>query len=339
MSHRPFRDTLAIELLPDIPPAADALDPGFAAEQPTHGPTMPQAVVDAAPALATRARSRIVPVLAVAATLSVLAAGLPLVDGVQPVAAVAAASPPTAVAATMAPAGASVPAVTEVSGATGRSSHRFAARRDDAGMPDVPPATDGLRITPSQATFNPLLVRAFDALNADRLTAAEADYMSVLASEPHNTDALQGMAAVALRRGRTAEAEAMFRRAVEADPMNAVAQAGLLGVQPPEHSEDAESQLKQLIAAQPDEPNLRFALGNVFAAGERWQEAHQEYFHAHTGDPQQPDYLFNLAVSLDRLHQHQLAADYYAGALAAAAHRPAQFEQSLAAARLAELAE
>jgi tetratricopeptide (TPR) repeat protein len=331
--HR-FADTPTIDFLPELPPATDMPDLEFA-EQPNPGPITPRPVIDAPPALATRKRSRIVPVMALAAALSVLVAGLS-VEGVQP-AAVAAVSTATT-AATGVPASAKAPEVAE-SGAPWHPQHQVDARRDDLGMPGIPATTDSLRITPSQASFNPLLVRAFDALHADQLAAAEADYVSVLVAEPHNTDALQGMAAVALRRGQTAQAEAMFRRAVEADPTNAVAQAGLVGVQEPEHAGDAEHHLKGLIAAQPDEHRLRFALGNVFATSERWQEAQQEYFHAHAGDPLQPDYLFNLAVSLDRLHQHPLAADYYAAALTAAARRPAQFEQSLASARLAELAE
>lgn len=317
--------------------------PASAAETaPVAGPVAPstptavssRALSDASPAAATPTRRRMLLALTVTAALAVLAVDLPVAEDMPPV------TPPSAPAATdtagIAPAVMSNRAAPKASDAPLHRRQRLDAGGD---APGTPPAADSLRLVPSQATPNPLLVRAFDALHADRLAAAEVDYASVLAVEPHNTDALLGMAAIALRRGRTAAAETMFRRAIEADPMNVVAQAGLLGAQAPAHAADVESQLKGFIAAQPDEHPLRFALGNVFAASERWQEAQQEYFHAHAGDPQQPDYLFNLAVSLDRLHQHQLAADYYAAALAAAARRPAQFEPALASTRRAELTE
>lgn len=336
MNRHRFSDTQIIELLLDPIPAATARGAEFAERQ-TPERAMPRPPMDPPTARKTRAR-RVLYVTVITAALSVLAASLPVAVVTQP-AASAATVAPVAVAASGAPTVASMPAPPGMNSATWPLQRRFDVRRDDPSMPGTQPATDSLRIIPTQASFNPTLVRAFEALHDDQLAAAEADYASVLTMEPHNTDALQGMAAVALRRGQTAKAEAMFRLAVEADPMNAAAQAGLVALQPPEQAPDAESRLKGLIAAQPEEHRLRFALGNVLAARERWQEAQQEYFHAHAGDPQQPDYLFNLAVSLDRLHQRQLAADYYAAALAAAALRPAQFEHALASARLGELAE
>lgn len=328
------QDVQAVIEWPPASPAEDAPVAGLVA------PSTPTAVSsrargDVSPAAATPTRRRMLFALTVTAALAVLAVDLPVAEDMPPV------TPPSSAPAAPGTAGIASAVVSDRAAPKASDAPLHRRQQLDAGgdAPGTPPAADSLRLVPSQATPNPLLVRAFDALHADQLAAAEVDYASVLAVEPHNTDALLGMAAIALRRGRTAAAETMFRRAIEADPMNVVAQAGLLGAQPLAHAADVESQLKGFIAAQPDEHPLRFALGNVFAASERWQEAQQEYFHAHAGDPQQPDYLFNLAVSLDRLHQHQLAADYYAAALAAAARRPAQFEPALASTRRAELTE
>jgi uncharacterized protein HemY len=92
-----------------------------------------------------------------------------------------------------------------------------------------------------------------------------------------------------------------------------------------------------MIAEQPDEPALHFALANVYAASARWREAQQSFFSAYIGDPEQPDYLFNLAVSLDHLHQGKLAREFYEKAAAAAARRPAAFSPARIAERLREL--
>lgn len=206
------------------------------------------------------------------------------------------------------------------------------AARATAPDPSAP-----IRITASRARINPALVRAFEALDGGNLDAAEAEYAAVLKSEPKNPDALQGMAAVALRQGRHEIAEEHYLRAIEADPKNAVAQAGLVGLRGQVDPTAAESRIKNLIAAQPDQPFLQFALGNLHAAAGRWNEAQQAFFKAHTGDPAHPDYLFNLAVSLDHLRQPRLAAQFYQQALAAAGTRPAGFDKAQAEARLREL--
>ena len=159
----------------------------------------------------------------------------------------------------------------------------------------------------------------------------------MLNSEPKNPDALHGMAAVALRQRQYDRAEEFYLRAIEADPKDAIAQAGLFGLRGQGDPVNAESRLKTLIAAQPDQHFLHFALGNIYAAAGRWNEAQTAFFKAYTGDPEHPDYLFNLAISLDHLRQSKLAAQYYNQALAAAGNRPASFDKAQAATRLREL--
>jgi uncharacterized protein HemY len=98
-----------------------------------------------------------------------------------------------------------------------------------------------------------------------------------------------------------------------------------------------ESRMKSLLAAQGELPVVNFALGNLYARQQRWSDAQQAYFKAVTADANNPDYLFNLAVSLDQLHQAKLAADYYGQALSAADGRAAAFDRALAARRMREL--
>jgi tetratricopeptide (TPR) repeat protein len=71
---------------------------------------------------------------------------------------------------------------------------------------------------------------------------------------------------------------------------------------------------------------LYFVLGNTMAAQGRWSEAEQAYAGALRGDESNPDYSFNLAVSLEWLHKPVLALQYYRRAAALAGSRPARFE-------------
>ncbi len=203
--------------------------------------------------------------------------------------------------------------------------------------PGAAAAYSPIRITTSRPTLNPTLAEAYDAFQAGNLPKARADYERVLQTDPRNADALHGAAAIALREGRGADAQSYYLRLLDADPQDAVAHAGLLGLNSQGDPVGGETRLKTLLAAQPDAPALHFALGNLHARQGRWNEAQQAYFNAVTGDGDNPDYLFNLAVSLDQLHQAKLAAQYYRQALTAAAARPAAFDQARVAGRLRDL--
>lgn len=200
--------------------------------------------------------------------------------------------------------------------------------------------TAPIRISSGQAKVNPTAIEGYEAFQAGNLAGARAAYERLLTTEPWNRDALHGLAAIAQREARTSDAEVLYMRLLEADPRDAQAQAGLFGIRAQRGQGDpvaAESRLKSLLAGQPESAPLHFALGNLYARQNRWSEAQQAYFQALAGDAGNPDTLFNLAVSLDQLHQAKLAAQYYGQALAAAEHRPAAFDRSQVAARLNEL--
>ncbi len=205
--------------------------------------------------------------------------------------------------------------------------------------PDAGPAQAPIRFARSADRPAPSSVAAegYAALQAGNLAAARAAYERSLRAEPRNIDAMLGLAAIALREGRAEDAETGYLRILEVDPRNAEAHAALAGLRGGSDPVRAESQIKSLLALQPDMPALHFALGNLYARQHRWSEAQQAYFRATTADGDNPDYLFNLAVSLDQLHQPRLAADYYRRALKAAETRQAAFDRAMATHRLGEL--
>lgn len=194
-----------------------------------------------------------------------------------------------------------------------------------------------IRLSASRVSLNPALARGYEAYMAGNLTDAQNEYLQVLKSEAANLDALHGMAAISLRQGRASAAEEYYLRAIEADPRDALAHAGLIGLKGKIDPLQAESRLKTLLATQPDLPYLNFALGNLYAGQNRWDEAQSAYFKAYSGDPENPDTLFNLGVSLDRLHQPKLALRYYSLALTAAENHPSSFDKAQLNTRLREL--
>lgn len=210
-----------------------------------------------------------------------------------------------------------------------------------AAAPPVPVPAEplpSLRITTSKLRVDPNVARGYELLNDGRLAEARQEYEQVLRREPRNIDALLGAAAIHAADGRIDEAEACYMRVVEADPRNPQAQAALLGLRGKADPVQTESRLKTLLAAQPRQPFLHFSLGNLYARQQRWHEAQQAYFEAHSGDPDNADYLFNLAVSLDQLRQVRLAVQYYNRALEASGRGGhAGIDKAAVAARLREL--
>lgn len=214
-----------------------------------------------------------------------------------------------------------------------------ASRRPRVGDPvENPPAAPRFQRAGSLPEIDGDLLDADARLAAQDLEGAREAYARIVHRNPRDIAGLLGLAAIASFLGRGDEAAALRRRAFEADPSDPATQAALLdtGASDAEPA-SAESRLKSLLARQPAPP-LEFALGNLLARQRRWAEAQQAYFRAVAGDPDHPDYLFNLAVSLEHLRQPRIAASHYRQALAAATSRAAAFDPKLAERRASELA-
>jgi tetratricopeptide (TPR) repeat protein len=185
---------------------------------------------------------------------------------------------------------------------------------------------------------HPKVESAYAAYLSGNLAAARADYQEALRDEASNRDALLGLAALDVRAERYEPAEAVYLRLLAADPNDAHAQAGLLALRASRLDPLAtESRVRNLLAADPGANVLHFTLGNQLAQQSRWAEAQQEYFKAFAAEPDNADFAFNLAVSLDHLRQSKLALDYYHRAIALAEKRAASFDLAAARVRAAKL--
>ena len=178
------------------------------------------------------------------------------------------------------------------------------------GVPDSP-----VRLSRKPTRVNQTLEYAYASFQSGNLDQAKLGYEQVLRNDAKNTDALLGLATIAARQGQTERAQEFYLLALESDPNDATAQAGLINLRGQTNPGLSESRLKTLLASQPDSSALHFALGNLYAHQARWSEAQQAYFRAYSTEPDSADIIFNLAVSLDHLHQNKLAAEYYQRAL------------------------
>lgn len=190
-----------------------------------------------------------------------------------------------------------------------------------------------VRVTKAPLKVNPAILRGFDAFNRGDLALAQLEYERAQKADPRNTDVLHGLAAIAMRQGHLDQAELLYRQITEADPQDTVAMAALINARGQIDPGTAESRLKNLSAAQPELAAPHFSLGNLYARHGRWADAQQAYFRAYTAEPDNPDILYNLAISLEHLRQNKLAAQYYGQAIAAAQGKPAGFDKAQAAAR------
>ena len=173
------------------------------------------------------------------------------------------------------------------------------------------PATT-VRIEQHGNPMDLILKDAYDAYQTGMDERAQTLYLQALKLDSRNIDTLLGLAAIAQRRGADSIAVQYYSQVLELDPRDPVANAGLSALTTGENSE---SRLKLLLIEQPDSSALHFALGNRYVEQGRWPEAQQSYFNAYKLSPNNAELAFNLAVSLDKLGQKAVAAQYYQRAL------------------------
>ena len=182
-----------------------------------------------------------------------------------------------------------------------------------------------------------MLREAYDAFKAGNDTLALQRYNQVLQIDPANRNALLARAAINVHNGNSAAAIKDYQDLLLANPKDSLAMASLLAVANVSPVE-TETQLKLMIRDEPDSPHLNFALANAYAAQKRWQEAQGHYFTALQNNPNDPNYAYNLAVSLEHISQPQAAVSYYRRALENYNKGLATFSRDAVGRRLEKLA-
>jgi len=269
------------------------------------------------------------------------------IPGLPPAGAAALAGPGSAASAgaatptpAAAPAAAARPAIAPPAGSAKPAARAPALRPPRPASPAPRPAAEGDALATSRPVMqiDPRVESAYGAYQEGKLEIAREGYQAALRDEPASRDALLGLAAVEMRSQRYEAAEAHYRRLLQANPRDPHAQAGMLALRSEQLDPVlAESRVKSLLASDPEATVLYFTLGNQYAQQERWAEAQQAYFKALAADPENADFAYNLAVSLDHLRQPKLALEHYRRALALAQHRSASFDAEAARRRVQDL--
>lgn len=181
------------------------------------------------------------------------------------------------------------------------------------------------------------LKEGYLALSEGRMDQAEQNYLAALAQRPHEKDALLGLAVIAQRKKQTERAAELYRQVLREDLGNAAAAAGLVSLSMQADPVAAESQVRELLDLKPSAPEFHYALGSVLARQLRWGEAQQAFFRAYNLTPDNALYAYNLAVSLDRLHQPAAALPYYEQAAKLAKPGDPTLDQDAIGRRIQEL--
>lgn len=220
-------------------------------------------------------------------------------------------------------------------GAAGKPSQGSAAKHN-AATAAANPAGPSLVVNPAKSTS--LMDSAYAAYQAGQLGEATQLYREVLKADPTQRDAWLGLAVIAHASKQREPAMDAYKQVLRLDPQNATALAGVSSLMSRNAGEpQQESRLRELLARSPQEADLNHALGLVLSGEQRWSEAQPLFFKAHALAPQEPQFAYNLAVTLDHLRKSSLAAQYYETALGLAQGKVSGFDESSARSRLAAL--
>ena len=182
-----------------------------------------------------------------------------------------------------------------------------------------------------------LLNDAWKSYNAGEYKNASTAYDKVLAREPDNRDALLGKAAIAVKQGQLSLARNTYQKLLRLDPNDSLAVSSLMNISRQNLSEMSESKLKLLLRQKPDDAYLNFALANTNAQQSRWPAAQKYYFNAWQAEPDNADFAFNLAVSLEQIGKADQAAIFYKKSIELAASSNFSFPIATARQRLSSL--
>ncbi len=178
------------------------------------------------------------------------------------------------------------------------------------------------------------LLKAYQAYSRGDLATAKTLYEKILTRLPRNRDAMLGLAAIALNAGNTGHARQYYQQILALNPVDPAARTALLDLNGVDTLHRDASQIKHWLQTNNEDAAMQFVLGNRYAQAEQWSKAQQAYFQAHKNSPDNADYAFNLAVSLEQLNKSTLAIKYYRIAQQNAVQQKSNFSHEILQQRL-----
>jgi tetratricopeptide (TPR) repeat protein len=183
------------------------------------------------------------------------------------------------------------------------------------------------------SAVDPDVMRGYKALQQNQFSQAREAYSQALARNATQRDALLGIAYAHQALGDSAQAISTLRRLIELYPRDADGLSALYLIAGGDPQSE-ESRFKQLLERSERPAALHYALGVLYFDQSRFGEAERAFDRAFSMDPEQADYAYNLALSLDRLGRLREAARQYVVALNLANQTSAVFSRDVARARL-----
>jgi tetratricopeptide (TPR) repeat protein len=177
------------------------------------------------------------------------------------------------------------------------------------------------------------ILRGYKALEQNQFTQAREAYSQALANNPTQRDALLGIAYAHQALGNAEQAVATLRRLVELYPRDSDGMSALYLISGGDPLSE-ETRFKQLLERSEYPSAVYYTLGVIYYEQSRFGEAERSFSRATALSPNQPDYAFNLALSLDQLGRARDAARQYVAALNLSNQTNAVFSRDLARARL-----
>jgi len=165
--------------------------------------------------------------------------------------------------------------------------------------------------TKSPDPINSILRKAYNEFHNKNYTSSESLYYEVLSRDAQNRNALLGLSAIGIKTNRYEFSRQKYLYLLKLNPRDNLAIAGLSSLDSNANSQLTESKLKFLLKQHPDAAHLYFALGTLFSKQNKWPEAQSAYFSAWSANNENPDYTYNLAVSLDHLDKKSQALKFY----------------------------
>jgi len=162
-----------------------------------------------------------------------------------------------------------------------------------------------------------VLSEAYLSYELGEFSRAQQAFEAVLTMNPNNEFALIGLGNILASKQQYIAAMDYYQKAFAAQPSSLNAFEAMANISGHiELNSDWKNVLSEMAQDHSESATLQYALGNLYAEENDWLAAQSAYFQAVALEPDNADYLVNLAVSLDQLGKYNLAARYYTEALA-----------------------
>ena len=163
-----------------------------------------------------------------------------------------------------------------------------------------------------------ILAAALDQHNAGRLADADALYRSILEAEPEHADATHLLGVIAFQQGRLEEAEAMVLRAIEIDAGVALYHANLGRVRKAAgRPEEAANAFRRALDLEPANPQALSDLGGTLADRGAWEDAVECWRRALDLEPNLAEAHYNIGLAMRERGRTEDAAASFRSAVEA----------------------